>query len=222
MRDHSEEYERYIQSTAWRRRREAYFRFLGKRECESCGTTRRLHVHHRTYKRMGHELDQDLNALCEACHDRVHRLHRESNGRLTLVEATDKVLSGFVLVPVKAPKKSKKKAKKRREDDFFYLVGKRERQSAPKAPHPVGGQRNGLEIIDDAIRAQYRSEGLDAKTPSKDDRKRSRLRRQRNEALWLVKTLMVKCNRNPMRLSASDLNLLNQAKRTLKKTATIT
>lgn len=38
--------------------------------------TSRLHVHHRTYERLGEELPEDLVVLCEVCHE-AYELGRE-------------------------------------------------------------------------------------------------------------------------------------------------
>lgn len=34
----------------------------------------RLEVHHKTYERLGHELDRDVVAVCESCHEGLHEL----------------------------------------------------------------------------------------------------------------------------------------------------
>lgn len=36
-----------------------------------------MHLHHRTYKNLGHERLMDLVPLCPKCHADVHRLHRD-------------------------------------------------------------------------------------------------------------------------------------------------
>ena len=74
-------YEAYINSDAWSRRRELYFTKHPKR-CVACGETEKIHLHHKTYARMGRELDKDLSALCEFCHSTLHRWHQEVGGDL--------------------------------------------------------------------------------------------------------------------------------------------
>ncbi|GAA4895614.1 hypothetical protein GCM10023203_57440 [Actinomycetospora straminea] len=44
------------------------------KKCRNCGATRRIHLHHLTYTRLGHELDRDLMWLCARCHLWPHRL----------------------------------------------------------------------------------------------------------------------------------------------------
>src|SRR5690606_19121762 len=77
------EYERYIQSAAWRRKREAYWRSGLPKNCYVCDAERRpgMHLHHRTYKNLGSERLMDLVPLCPGCHDLVHRIHREPKFR---------------------------------------------------------------------------------------------------------------------------------------------
>ena len=70
------EYREYIAGEKWRRRRNTYLEFYS--ECNGCGVPRWLasmvydqdiHVHHRSYARIGAELDEDLEALCRRCHE---------------------------------------------------------------------------------------------------------------------------------------------------------
>lgn len=58
----------YLNSPNWRLRRNAALRRVGFR-CERCGSKRDLQVHHKTYDRLGAELDSDLEALCLLCHE---------------------------------------------------------------------------------------------------------------------------------------------------------
>lgn len=67
----SEEYRRYIKSTAWKStRREALVR-RGK-ACEKCGSTSNLEVDHLNYNNLGNEnIATDLQILCAGCHAKV-------------------------------------------------------------------------------------------------------------------------------------------------------
>lgn len=38
-----------------------------------CGETQFLSLHHKTYKNLGRELDEDLEWMCGRCHDRHHK-----------------------------------------------------------------------------------------------------------------------------------------------------
>lgn len=66
-------YRVYLASATWREKRNGALKNAAFR-CERCGTDEQsLHVHHRTYARVGgHELPEDLEVLCEPCHYRHH------------------------------------------------------------------------------------------------------------------------------------------------------
>ena len=73
-------YAAFIRSDAWRfsPARSAELLASGGR-CRICGEgepATRLHVHHRTYVRLGCELPGDLTTLCEPCHDGVTAMLR--------------------------------------------------------------------------------------------------------------------------------------------------
>lgn len=82
------EYEKYIKSLAWRKRKD---KWLGKygRFCRICGE-KKVHLHHKTYENFTNEKDEDLIALCEFCHDLVHKYHEDSG--LELAAATDRCI----------------------------------------------------------------------------------------------------------------------------------
>ena len=69
-------YKEYLQTPHWKGKREDKLRAVGYR-CQVCnrgvGT---LDVHHRTYERLGQELDEDLTVLCRACHSIFHEQRR--------------------------------------------------------------------------------------------------------------------------------------------------
>ena len=74
-RRHSTTYTNYMRSITWRIKRQMAFAYYGK-TCVLCGATSRLQVHHRTYKRLGHERLTDLIVLCGTCHKRHHNTQR--------------------------------------------------------------------------------------------------------------------------------------------------
>ena len=70
------EYEVYIHSQEWERKRQWALTYWGNK-CATCFTSRELEVHHRTYERLGHELITDLIVLCDGCHEKFHEtIHR--------------------------------------------------------------------------------------------------------------------------------------------------
>ena len=76
------DYAKYVSSPAWYRRRRQWL--AEHREvtgegpvCTACGQAWRLShddLHHRSYRRLGHELAQDLVPMCRPCHYRLHVL----------------------------------------------------------------------------------------------------------------------------------------------------
>ena len=76
------DYHVYMRSRAWVKKRQEAFAKYGLR-CSVCRTEYDLQVHHKTYLRLGHERLTDLCILCDDC----HRLHHESKGRLTRLDA---------------------------------------------------------------------------------------------------------------------------------------
>lgn len=76
------DYGGYMQSPAWYRRRRLWL--AEHREatgteptCAVCGEKWRLShddLHHRSYRRLGHENFADLVPMCRACHSRLHVL----------------------------------------------------------------------------------------------------------------------------------------------------
>lgn len=83
-------YVEYITSSAWDLRRRQR---LEKDEhcCQGCGSEIGLHVHHRTYERLGNELPDDIITVCEICHGFIHREQERTGGMLATV--TDAALA---------------------------------------------------------------------------------------------------------------------------------
>lgn len=80
---------RYIASKAWKQRRASVV-MRSNLACERCGATfgtaAALDVHHKTYERLGHERDTDLEVLCSSCHQ-VADQQRAEIGRLRADQA---------------------------------------------------------------------------------------------------------------------------------------
>ena len=64
-------YDEYLYKPHWREMRKQVLKRAAYR-CEKCGKQARLHVHHKTYSRLGQELERDLLALCTECHNGAH------------------------------------------------------------------------------------------------------------------------------------------------------
>jgi hypothetical protein len=87
-----EDYEtKYLYSPHWRAFRElaldAQKKRLGRNICERCSTdtserfSHELHIHHRTYERLGEERLEDVEILCRECHDKIHLRDPRSRAR---------------------------------------------------------------------------------------------------------------------------------------------
>ena len=73
-------YQQYLASDHWQElRRRVWASPMHKRRCYACGAKERLEVHHKTYKRIGHEWLMDLCLMCRDCHQAAH--DQEKNGR---------------------------------------------------------------------------------------------------------------------------------------------
>jgi 5-methylcytosine-specific restriction endonuclease McrA len=66
-------YREYLQTPEWDQTRSAALR-RGRGACQACNASGCiLHVHHRTYERLGEELASDLIVLCAGCHSLFHK-----------------------------------------------------------------------------------------------------------------------------------------------------
>jgi hypothetical protein len=74
-------YSQYINSPAWREKREERLRVDGW-QCTRCETSEHLQVHHVNYDRLGNEEIDDLLTLCEGCHAKEHGRDPEVPGLL--------------------------------------------------------------------------------------------------------------------------------------------
>jgi 5-methylcytosine-specific restriction endonuclease McrA len=69
-------YKQYMKSRTWKSKRKGALRRALDR-CQICYTNKEtLHVHHRTYSRLGREKASDLIVLCETCHKLFHEHKR--------------------------------------------------------------------------------------------------------------------------------------------------
>lgn len=69
----TDEYYAYMASDQWALKRAAALARV-RYTCQRCGGRHKLEVHHRTYERFGgDEHNEDLEVLCERCHDAEHR-----------------------------------------------------------------------------------------------------------------------------------------------------
>lgn len=89
-------YKEYLNSSCWHNTKQRFYKSkLAKRDSKGnlcCGHCRRndivLHLHHRTYKRVGKERLSDLELVCELCHAFIHELAFKYN--ISIIKATNK------------------------------------------------------------------------------------------------------------------------------------
>jgi hypothetical protein len=65
------EYQDYINSPEWRAKRQDYFNSKLPQKCLVCNS-KKVDLHHRTYKRLGSEWLNDLVPLCREHHNECH------------------------------------------------------------------------------------------------------------------------------------------------------
>jgi hypothetical protein len=95
------DYQTYLQSEAWKIRRKWKLEQAGHR-CQVCNGDGELHVHHRTYDRIGDERENDLTVLCANCHARFHdKVEAPSGGESVahLVSSTLGKMDAVGLIP---------------------------------------------------------------------------------------------------------------------------
>jgi hypothetical protein len=70
-------YKQYLRTPEWQRTRAAALERANHRCSLDATHSDGLEVHHRTYERLGAELEADVIVLCHGC----HQLHHQANGR---------------------------------------------------------------------------------------------------------------------------------------------
>lgn len=65
------DYYKYIQSAKWKKKRSQAIEHYGGK-CAICKSDFNIHVHHKTYARLGRERMKDLELLCGDCHANHH------------------------------------------------------------------------------------------------------------------------------------------------------
>jgi hypothetical protein len=74
-------YTEYLKTHHWQMKRKKAMYEAGYR-CQLCNSEGELHIHHRTYERVGCEKDADLVCLCAPCHKVFHE-NRTAEGQRT-------------------------------------------------------------------------------------------------------------------------------------------
>lgn len=100
---HTKKYTEHIESLRW-----GLFRAMvieDRKCCEVCGSTKKLHVHHRHYDNLGEERDEDVTLLCSNHHMKLHSIAMSRH--MVYDEAYQVMLARFL-------KKSKRVAVRKR------------------------------------------------------------------------------------------------------------
>lgn len=74
-------YDEYLRGAHWQDVRRRYRESNRPQVCDWCGETK-VHLHHKTYARLGAELLTDLVPLCAVCHATMHTLERGGHATL--------------------------------------------------------------------------------------------------------------------------------------------
>ena len=79
-------YSEYLQSRHWKNLKIRYWKSKMPKCCGVCGSsTSSKNMHHKTYKRIGHEWLMDIIPLCQSCHHQAHiDLKNNTNTRKNL------------------------------------------------------------------------------------------------------------------------------------------
>lgn len=77
-------YLEYISSFFWKKRRSEFLKRYGNR-CVACDVTKRIIVHHMTYRHLKKERDEELAPLCWDCHGEYHRTYPKPSVKTTLL-----------------------------------------------------------------------------------------------------------------------------------------
>ena len=73
------DYRAYIKnSPEWRTKADEIKDYFGNK-CQLCNKNGILHAHHRTYKRVGEELPEDITVLCEKCHNEYETRRKKAH-----------------------------------------------------------------------------------------------------------------------------------------------
>ena len=83
-------YQDYLKSKQWADLKTKFRKKIKTRRCQFCGAMGELHIHHRTYVRLGRERFKDLVQLCDPCHSAIHDLVK--SGKVKKVEDATRIV----------------------------------------------------------------------------------------------------------------------------------
>jgi len=65
-------YSEYLKSPHWAELKNRYRKSKLPQDCFGCGQKNKLSYHHKTYKNLGHERTDQIVAVCDNCHKKIH------------------------------------------------------------------------------------------------------------------------------------------------------
>lgn len=107
-------YKDYLKSKHWKNKKKEYYDNY-ERKCNHCGSKNILHLHHKTYERVGYELLTDLVCLCSDCHAKEHRRLKNNPKK---IKQKKKKFKGKNKKKIKRPIYKKPKAPKKKLEDL--------------------------------------------------------------------------------------------------------
>jgi hypothetical protein len=111
-------------------------------KCERCGSTRKIHIHHGTYKRLFNEELSDLFILCNGCHLRYHKTNKVITIQTTINfinrKSFNKTKNNVFVGKVCVPKREKTPQEKKERIDrinFKIELKKQQKQKQKEERH---------------------------------------------------------------------------------------
>jgi len=75
-------YQDYMRSEDWKERAEEFKDKAGNK-CSLCGSIEKIQVHHKHYRSLGFEKEEDIIVVCDTCHKKFHNIMaKEKKGKL--------------------------------------------------------------------------------------------------------------------------------------------
>lgn len=125
------QYHEYLLSEEWKLRRKEVFKYHG-RNCKKCDGNIGIHIHHRTYVRVGKEdIQNDLIPLCPNCHKAVHAIVKKK--KISIWSATQLYLEEKITdAPLRVKFRWGNKKRKKKQRASYYR-----KASKPSSDHRV-------------------------------------------------------------------------------------
>lgn len=93
--EHFSSYEEYLQTQHWKNIRQKIYT-LNNGTCQRCKKKCKYwecNVHHKSYARLGHEENKDLQLLCFDCHEKVHKIKEKKEKEQKRINEICKIIN---------------------------------------------------------------------------------------------------------------------------------